>query len=242
METRKKFDCKHEELVVICDYVQTSFQRDLADFTAFSPKFNAVYLADFKKKNEEMNKIIFPAEKTKELKTITARLYANMDKLIAPLDRLEGYVKLAQGTDSQSIPDEDGEDLQFVPLSPADFGVTVLKQKIRSRDAEGTLKNLQQVNSNIEKYRQPLTAQGLTPVIINQLKTAFPEIDTDNQKQYQIVSNRRILTAENINLLNTLYNQMMEICEIGKTLYKKTQKSKLPDYTFAYLKKKVRIS
>jgi hypothetical protein len=213
-------------------------QRDLADFTAFSPKFNPQYLADFKRKNEEMNQMMFPQEKTKELKTVTARLYANMDKLLAPLDRLEGYIVLAQKHEGEL----DDEDVQSLPLSVNDFGVSFLRQKIRRKDAEGTLKGLQLINSNLEQYSGLLRQQGLPAATIAQFKAAFPEIDADNQKQYEIVSSRRLLTAENINLFNTLYEQMMEICKIGKTLYKNTQKSKLPDYTFAYLKKKVRIS
>ena len=226
MKTQKKFDCKNEELVVICDYVQTSFERDLADFTAFAPKFNQQYLADFKSKNEAMNQIIFPQEKTKELKTVTARLYGNMDKLVDLLNRLDGYIKLAKNA---------------VPISATDFGITVLKQKIHSRDAEGTLKSLQLVNSNIEKYKSELIAQGLPTAAITELNKAFATIDNDNQKQYEIVSTRRILTSENINSLNILHEQIMEICEIGKMLYKKAQSAKLPDYTFTYLKKKVRI-
>ena len=227
MDTQKKFKCKNEELVVICDYVQSSFQRDLADFTAYAPKFNAQYLADFKNKNEAMNQIVFPQDKTKELKIVTARLYAKMDKLLDPLNRLEGYIKFAKDT---------------IPLSANDFGTTLLKKKTRSRDAEGTLKNLQQVNTNIAKYKDALVEQGLSSDAINQFSEAFTEIDTDNQKQYEIVSARRLLTAENINALNALFVQMMEICEIGKMLYKKTQREKLPDYTFTYLKKKVRIA
>ena len=226
MGTIKKFNCKNEEIVVICDYIQTSMERDLADFTAFSPKFNKDYLEDLKNKNEAMNKVIFPQEKTKELKVITARLYANMDKLLDALARLEGYIKLAKDA---------------VPLSANDFGINVLKQSIRARDAEGTLKWLQQVNSNIEKYYEKLVIQGLTPTMTEQFSSAFSEIDTDNQKQYEIISARRILTDENIKLLNDLYDQFMEVCQIGKMLYRKTQKAKLPDYTFAYLKKKVRI-
>ena len=150
-----------------------------------------------------------------------------MDKHLDSLNRLEGYIKFAKDD---------------VPLSANDFGTTLLKKKIRSRDVEGTLKNLQLVNANIEKYHEPLVEQGLPSETIKQFSEAFSEIDTDNQKQYEIVSTRRILTAENINSLNALYAQMMEICEIGKMLYKKTQKVKLPDYTFSYLVKKVRIS
>ena len=226
MTTQKKFKCKNEELVVICDYLQTSFLRDLAEFTAYSPRFNEWYLAEFKRKNEAMNKIVFPQDKTKELKTVTARLYANMDKLVDWLDRLEGYIKFAKDA---------------VPLSAADFGTLDLKKKIRSRDAEGTLKHLQRVNENIETYKKPLAEQGLSSEAIAQLSAAFAEIDAANQKQYELASRRRLLAAENINLLNELYAHIMEICETGKILYRKTHQEKLPDYTFAYLIKKVRI-
>jgi hypothetical protein len=236
MSTQRKFNCKHEEVVVICDYVQSSFERDLSDFTAYSAKFNEYYLDNFKAKNEAMNQIMFPQEKTKELKIVTARLYANMDKLREPLDRIEGYITLAQNIG------ESDEGFQRCPLSANDFGVTVLKQKIRLRDAEGVLKGLQLIVSNLEQYGVSLTQQGLSPETINQFRNAFAEIDADNQKQYEIVSSRRLLTAENLNALNLLYEQMMEICKIGKILYKTVQKEKLPDYTIVYLTKKVRIS
>ncbi|MCL2132298.1 MAG: hypothetical protein FWH36_07610 [Lentimicrobiaceae bacterium] len=210
MGTAKKFNCKNEEVVVICDYVQTSMERDLTDFTAYSPKFNTEYLAEFKEKNEAMNKLIFPQEKTKELKIITARLYASMDKLLDAVLRLEGYIKLAK---------------DFVPLSANDFGITAIKQAIRGRDAEGTLKWLQQINSNIEKYQEPLANQGLNNEMVNYFSGAFSEIDADNQKQYEIVSARRILAAENVNLLNALYEQLMEICEIGYYTEKQRKKN-----------------
>jgi hypothetical protein len=225
METRKFYNCKNEEIIVICGYLQANLQRDLADFTDYSPKFNEQYFLDLKSKNEAMNRIIFPNNKTKELKIVTARLYANMDSLFDMLNRIEGYIRLSKSA---------------VPLSVKDFGIKILRQKIRSRDAEGALKALLQINSNIEKYGQSLTEQGLSPEIIEQFSTAFAEIDSDNQKQYELISARRILSAENINTLNVLHVKMMEICKIGKILYGKTQKEKIPDYTFSYLIKKVR--
>ena len=46
----------------------------------------------------------------------------------------------------------------------------------------------------------------------------------------------------NLGLLNELNTQLVEICEIGKILFKQTDKAKLNDYTFAYLMKQVRRS
>jgi hypothetical protein len=226
MKNLKKFKCKNEEIVVICDYVQNCLQRDLDFFSKFAPKFNADFIADLKAKNEAINKIVFPHDKTKELKIVTARLYQNMDKLIDALIRLEAYIKLAK---------------KAVPMSANDFGITLLKKKIRTKDAEGILKSLQMVNANVEKYRLLLEEQGLNTDIINQLNVAFQQIDSDNQLQYEIVSARRILSAENMNMLNAIYEQLIEICNIGKILFRKSQPEKLPDYTVSSLIKYVRI-
>ena len=241
METKKNFSCKHEEIVVICEYVQNCFQRDIADFIAYSPKFSEDYLKEFKNKTAALHKIVFPQDKTKELKIVTARLYANMDKLLDILDRLDGYLKLARNSADMLSQQEIDENSQLVP-TPNDFGTVILKRKLRSRDAEGALKNLQQVNANIEKYKDLLTKQGLTTEIYDKLLVAFIEINSDNQKQYELISNRRILTAGNINSLNILYSKLIEICDIGKLLYKKSQPAKVPDYTFSYLKKQVRMT
>ncbi|MDR1761497.1 MAG: hypothetical protein LBR55_03505, partial [Bacteroidales bacterium] len=205
METQKKFRCKNEELIVMCEYVQVALQRDLADFNAYSPKFNQI-LANFKSKIASMRQVIFPQEKTQELKILTIRLYDTMDKVLDLQLRLAGYLKLAK---------------KDVPISATDFGIVPLKQKIRTRDAEGVLHYLLQVNANIEKYKKQLVAQGLAEELITQLKKAFDQINEDNKKQFEIVSSRRLLTAENTNALNALYEQMMEICTIGKVIYRK---------------------
>jgi hypothetical protein len=225
MDTSKKFRCKQEELVVICEYVHTCFLRDLPDFNAFASTLDSTYLIGFKAKIEAMRGIVFPQDKTKELKTVTARLYAGMDALADILDRINGYLLLAKGSD--------------VPTA-ADFGTIILKRKIHSRDAEGILKNLQQVIANTEKFSQQLAAQGWQPEMLEQLHACFTQISADNQNQYELTSARRLLSAENRNALAALYAQLMEICNIGKMLYKKSQPAKLPDYTFVALLKKVR--
>lgn len=63
----------------------------------------------------------------------------------------------------------------------------------------------------------------------------------DNRKtKYEIVSSRKVLVQNNLGLLNDLYDQLTEICKIGKILFKQTDKAKLKDYTFSYLMKQVR--
>ncbi len=227
METLKKFRCKNEELIVICEYVQIALQRDLADFTAYTSIFDQKYLDNFKSQIAAMRQVVFPLEMTKELKMITANLYNSMDQLYDSLLRLEGYLKLAK---------------KEIPMSATDFGIVPLKRKTQQRDAEGVLQNLQQVIANIGKYKEPLIKWGMSEAFIDLFKKAFEQIDKGNNKQFEIVSSRRLLAAENMNTLNALYEQLMVICNIGKILYRKLKPEKRPDYTFVDLMKKVRIT
>ncbi len=42
--SNRSYGCKDEELPVICGYAAFSMKRDLADFTAYSPKFDEEYI------------------------------------------------------------------------------------------------------------------------------------------------------------------------------------------------------
>ncbi|MDR1678945.1 MAG: hypothetical protein LBR81_04125 [Prevotellaceae bacterium] len=224
--TPRNYHCKDEELPVICRFVHLSLQRDLADFTAYSPKFNDEYAAAFKTNIDAVAELAIPATETKELKRITAQLNDTMDKLAEPLLHLEGYIKLAKAE---------------LPLSVADFGISPLRKKIHGKDAEGVLHNLRIVAANIQKYETVLTEQGMNKEFKTQIETALASITTDNEQQNKIISSRRILAEENLNQFNELYEQLTEICNIGKIIYKTSQPGKALDYTFADLKKKVRL-
>ena len=48
--SNREFNCKNEELPVICGFVASSLERDLASFETFSPVFNQAYIEGFKTK------------------------------------------------------------------------------------------------------------------------------------------------------------------------------------------------
>jgi hypothetical protein len=160
-----------------------------------------------------------------EQKIITTRLYGTMDGLIDPINQLQGYIKLAK---------------KAIPTSLTDFGLTALRKQARSKDAEDAQKSLQLVNANILKYKESLSEQGLSDDLAAHFTNAAVAIDADNQKQYEIMSNRMKLVDTNIESLNELYAILSEILEIGKILYKGKNPLKLKEYTFDTLKKTVR--
>lgn len=221
----RNFNCKDEELPVVAGFLALSLARDLNDFTTFSPVFDAVYLEAYKTKIETVQELVEPKTETIELKTLTERIYNRLDELINPINRIEAYLKLAK---------------QSIPISAADFGLVQLRKSIRTRDVENVLKLLRTVDANITKYKSELQAKGLTENLAPQLAEAGQKLAADKNKKYELVSKRTALVQNNLGVLNELNDQVSEICNIGKVLYKPTDKAKLKDYTFAQLMKQVR--
>jgi hypothetical protein len=223
----KTYNCKNEELPVIAGYLIFSLKRDLADFTAFSPKFDESYVTTFEAKTVAATELLNPKTETAELKLITARLYTTVNGLSGAANSLSTYIKMA-GVN--------------VPLSASDFGISLLRNKINRKDVEGVLQGLRLVNANIERYRDALMNQGLTEAFITELNTTMTCIAADNQTQYEIKENRKALVQDNISILNELYADIMELCEVGKNLYRGKNAQKLSEYTFSDLRKNVRVS
>jgi hypothetical protein len=222
----RNYKCKDEELPVICEYASFSFKRDLADFTAYSPIFDQDYAEAFDQKITSINELVNPKIDTAERKIITARLYATMEGTLDPINRLEGYIKLAKNT---------------IPITAKDFGIKILRDKIHRGDAEGTLRNLRLVAENIDKYRTELNNVGFTAPLATQFTEAIISIDADNDQQYELLSKRKLLVLVNLGQFNDLYTQLNTICNAGKIIYRNTNPEKVKEYTFSYLLSKVRI-
>lgn len=221
------FNCKNEELPIICRYALSMLQRDIHEFTAFSPIFNQTYIDNFAAQIDQIDELILPKLETEELKKITRRLYTTMDGLMDPLTRLRGYLQLAQYT---------------VGMSAKDFGITLLEQKIRARDAEGVRQNLLLVNANLFTWQSQLATVGLDSKVTQPLTAAVLSITEDNQQQFDIQNKRKDTVQTNSNMLNDLYTRLMEILNAGKVLFKHANPMKAKEYTFNNLKNHVRVT
>jgi hypothetical protein len=225
MKIYKDYRCNNEELPVIGGFVLFNLKRDRVDFTTFSPKFNDDYVTNFDAKIKACTELITSKEETTKLKVITNRMYSTMDSLNVAANSLTIYIKMAKAD---------------IPISMADFCIPALRKAIRRRDAEAVLQNIHIMNNCIAQYKEPLTKQGLSETLINLFTSSGVSIHDDNQKQYEIVTNRKELVQNNMGLFNGLYAQIIELCEIGKTIYKGKDVKKVKDYTFSELMKQVR--
>jgi roadblock/LC7 domain-containing protein len=221
----RNYNCKDEELPIIGNKVLFSFKRDEADFISYSPKFDNGYATALEGKIQTVFDLVEPKSETVELKNITDGIYTAMDELIDPINRVTGYITLGK--------------LDKI-ISLADWGLTQLRKNIKSRDGEGVIKNLHTVNLNLVKFKTELEAQGLNAELAAKFSTAYTTIVDGKQKQYEIVSNRKLMVQNNLSVCNDLFEQLTEIMTIGKILYKATDAVKLQEYTFSELIKTVR--
>ncbi len=221
----REFNCKNEELPVVCGFTALSLERDLSAFADYSPVFNQQYLEGYKLNIAAVQELVAPNSETVALKLINEHTSVVCDALVDPINQLEGYINLAGSS---------------VPMSVADFGLVKLRKSTRAHEVESMLPLLQTVDSNIGKYGTELAAKGLTDALRIKFMEARSVLANDKNKKYALISSRAGLVQNNMAMLNALHKQMVEICDIGKILFKQTDKAKLKDYTFAQLMKQVR--
>jgi len=195
------YNCKDEELTMICSFVAGSLESNMTEFSAYSPKFNDAYLARFVADTEKAMEVIPPQTEIQLRKVCTARLYVTLDSLKDPINRLKGYLKLAYSE---------------LGISAADFGLPHLRKSISSRDTAGATQNLHLVIENIENFKASLIPQGLTEALITLFISAHGSVIEDKLKQSEMLSSRKILTQSNLLLFNALYRQLTEILLVGK--------------------------
>lgn len=221
----RSYNCKDEELPVICGFLSMTLARDFTYFEGYSPMFNQAYMTGFKERIQEVFELVRPKSETIELKLITERMNQKLDELIQSVNFVEGYLKLAGKT---------------VPISAADFGLSELRRSIRSRDVESVLNLIRIVDGNLNKYKSELMAKGATEGLLDDFLEAFTALSNDKNRKFGLISNRAYLVQSNREKLNQLYEQFVEISTIGKMFFRQTDKAKLKDYTFSHLLKQVR--
>ncbi|MDR2562869.1 MAG: hypothetical protein LBC98_02880 [Prevotellaceae bacterium] len=219
------FNCRIEELLMICRFGLLIARRDLTDFSTFSPVFNEAYFNGFETKIIAADELVSPKTETEEMKKITKALYADTDGLIEPINMMRGYLQLARDQ---------------IGVSDKDFGLSMLSKKVHSRDIEGVRQNLVLVNKNVQIYKPSLLAVGLSEETVAYLSNAVNSITENNQRQFEIISQRKQTVSENIGKLNELYSDLMKFLGIGRVIYKNKDHVKAKEYTFENLKKSVR--
>lgn len=215
MPIRLKISCQINELPTIAGYIIESYTRDRADFFAYSPTYNETFLSNLKSNTENLQSLINPKQITAELKTITARIYQNQIVLRHPIDLIEGYINRASN----------------LTMKPSEFGISSVRSANNKGNIEGVLCFLNYLLSNIKKNYAALKAKGLKADLLDNLQSLYNKILEDNIAQNLKISERKALVQRNYEAMNHLWDTLVDICDIGKKLYKTSGTNKWQDYS-----------
>ena len=223
-ETKLLIQCRIEEVPTIGGFLINSITTDLADFTAFSPIYNATYLTNANTQLAAIEALINPKQLTAELKAITLRIYTNIAVLRSKIDFLEGYI--IRATAPLTIPVKD-------------FGITQVRKANNSGDVEKLLTALAYLLTNANNNMAALTPKGYTATQHTALTTIKTQLNDDNIAQNAKLNERNNKVKDNYTLINDFWkNICTDISDAGKRIYKKTNKA--DDYTIAELKRRIR--
>jgi hypothetical protein len=224
MSMKYNFNLRVEEVPVLGGFIKNSFIRDQKDFTAYSPDFNKKYLDSYSTKLEAVESLVNPIKLTKELSVITERIYKNLVALRPLLNRLEGYTNRANGS---------------LTIAPKDFGIKEVRAKITSRNVEAVLGTLKVLLENVDNNIDALKAKGFTDEARTEIGNLQKAIKEDNLAQNIKLDEREAHVRTNIKTLNELWEQMSDIMDSGKRIYKSIDAIKAKDYTLTILKKRM---
>ena len=201
-------------------------QGSLADFTAFSPDYNAAFMTTANADLAVIEALINPKQLTKELKVITKRIYTNQTNLRSKIDFLEGYINRASG----------------LTMDKKDFGISEVRTKNNNGDIEGLIGALSFLitNVNIATNLTAITAKGFTSAQNTALTTFRDALKADNIAQNAKINERNNKVIANYGKLNAFWDKIVDVCDAGKRIYKATAPNRLDDFTITKLKARIR--
>lgn len=221
-----RFTFKIEEMPIVGKFLRDAYVRDVAEVSVDYTDYDAAYLSDYDKALDDADKLVYPKEFTQKMKLVTDTIEKAMIDLRPNLDKLEGYVNRATG----------------MVVNAKDFGISAVRKKINSGDQEGLDNALKILINNINNTTNngALSAKGMTAAFAASFATAQTAIKTSNAAQNALLSDRNKKVADNIGVLNILWDKMSDIKKGFGAYYKSKKSVKVDDYNWSKYKKKIR--
>ncbi|MDR2040997.1 MAG: hypothetical protein LBP98_01610 [Tannerella sp.] len=227
MKKKRLFQCSISDLPVIGEFLLESLGRDINDFSAYSPLFTTSYRDGVRAKILACRGLTRAWTLIKELKTVTGKLYADMNALRVRLNPVEGYLKLAAAS---------------LDVAVADAGLKEVRKSISNGNAETLVPAVAEFLATLRRNLSALQAVGLQANQLDAIEQHTLAIDALNVRQNKLESERNRVTEQDVDAYNDLWLALQPILKTGKALYRGTDKAKLKDYTFVQLEKRLHPS
>lgn len=224
MNEKRKFTCKMEDVPALAGYLAQRLRADLVDFAEFSDTFSEDYIAELNAKTTQCNQLIMSDVLTKEIRTITNQIGDRFKKLRLALNKMDIYLKMA-----------DGE----MTVSADAIGTKHVRDSIKSGNSEGIVAKTRQLMVGVNNNLTVLQTKGLKPALVTEFKQLADEMEALGNDQNFKITERNRHTDDNMAIFNQLWDMIVFITDTGKALYRGVNATKLNDYTVSTILKRI---
>lgn len=222
---RPLLKCRFDEVAPLARLLWASYQRDKADFVDLLPEdYTADFGTDFTKKLEAVDKLVASSVQQAKGMVFTAEIEALYEALPELLNRLEARVRRAGGL--------------TVPTKK--FGIGEAREARNQGDKEDLAGDLKTLLQNVAANQEALAKKGQQPTDTQKLQALYDALVDSGTSQGANTSTQRQLTQANVQTINALETLMQHLFDDGKSLYERSDKTRLKDYTYKQLLKLVR--
>jgi hypothetical protein len=222
---RPLFTCRFDEVAPLARLLWASYQRDKDDFVELLPDdYTATFDTDFTKKLGTVEKLVASSVQQAKGMVFTAEIEALYEELPGLLNRLEARVRRAEGL--------------TVPVKK--FGIGAAREARSQGDKEDLAGDLKTVLQNVAANQEALAKKGQRPTDTQKLQALYDALVDNSTGQGTSLSTQRQLTQANVQTINELETLMQHLFDDGKSLYERSDKTRLKDYTYKQLLKLVR--
>ncbi len=206
-----------EDMYTASGFAIDSFEEHQAAFVDATSEedFGATFLADFRSAREAVGKLTGAGLGIGATSQLTRALHELLDAVPPLLDRLELRLDLVEPAKLT------------VPVK--DFGLTNLRKRLATRDAEGAVKALGKLNAAIAANLEVLAPRGHKPADTKALTDAETKIDDANRKQNKGQNAGTKGTVDENAVYKTLDGLLKKLLRTGRKLYKGSKRAS-PQY------------
>lgn len=226
MTTYKRVNCSNEDVPVISGFVIDQATTDQPELVTVASDITPSYLTSLRATRDVIMELVMPRKLTLDLAEKTQLLRTREDEVKQKVNIIEIQLNRAKAGLTKPV---------------KAFGLIKLYKDIRNANTEGVLAGMRDLIADLEENKTALMAKGFVKAQSDWLVAEKANIDSINNQQNVLISQRGELTAANILQINNFWDEISGLMQVGRLFYKQ-QPEKQKEYTFAVLKRRVNAS
>ncbi len=222
---RPLFTCRFDEVAPLARLLWASYQRDRDDFVELLPDdYTEDFDTNYTTALKTLEKLVGSDVQQAKGMVFTAEIAALYKALPELLNRLEARVRRATG----------------LTVLAKQFGISAAREARNQGDDEALANDLKTLLQNVVANQTVLKTKGQQPADTKKIQDLYDALVANSTSHGTNASTQRQLTQTNVGTITTLERLMQHLFDDGKSLYERSDKTRLKDYTYKQLLKQVR--